>query len=236
MSLSSSVPAFRSLNALSYQVVRRSKKYCPKQHRRREWSWLPVALLVLLAVFAGMASCTTRVYPPMNVADPATVYLLDHGRTPSLVLPTQRGTYVRFAYGDWDYYALRRNDLWHGIAALFWPTQGTLARREVPAEPDDDLEALLGRMNIHPQHVYPLQVERANAIQLHQWLDEVFESNRETMIVNKAYSLEFVHHSRSYTAFYNSNHALADWLRHLGCEVRGPAFTSKWKVVRDEAE
>jgi hypothetical protein len=39
-----------------------------------------------------------------------------------------------------------------------------------------------------------------------------------------------VHHPQRYTWFWNSNHQTAAWLEEPGCEVRGAAFASRWRV------
>lgn len=184
--------------------------------------------LLFTAACASLTSCTTTILPPRDPADPVSVFLLDHGRTPSLVVPAQPNTIVRYAYGDWDYYALRKNDLWHGIVALLWPTQGALGRMELTAPAQRD--AVRRGVLVASEHIYELRVAREQADQLRAKLDGVFQSNRESLITNEPYGLNFVHHPKRYTYFYNSNHAVSDWLRQLGCEVKGPTFNSKWRV------
>jgi hypothetical protein len=66
---------------------------------------------------------------------------------------------------------------------------------------------------------------------LHAELERTFADHTDTALFNDAYHLTFVHHPRSYTYFYNSNHMVADWLRELGCQVRGPAYHSRWNVA-----
>ena len=60
---------------------------------------------------ATLTGCVTVVRPPAAPADPVEVYLLDHGRTPSLVLPGGDGGSTRWAYGDWRWYALGEHGL-----------------------------------------------------------------------------------------------------------------------------
>lgn len=193
--------------------------------------WMGLTVLVAFGAAAiALTSCTTTVIPPPSPRQPVTVHLVDHGRTPSLVLPGEGNTLVRYAYGDWNYYALRKNDIWHGIAALFWPTRGALGRKTI--EHTDSMAIMLDRFEIQPEHVLSIEGEREKAERLRQRLDESFEAKGDTKIVNEPYALDFVHHSRRYTGFYNSNHAVANWLRELGCEVRGPAMVSKWKIAK----
>src|SRR5687768_11373806 len=85
---------------------------------------------IALAVLAfELSGCTTTIIPPPSPQHPTTVFLLDHGRTPSLVLPTDDGQMTRYAYGDWTWYALAKTGVWEGFAALFLPTQGALGRK-----------------------------------------------------------------------------------------------------------
>jgi hypothetical protein len=46
-----------------------------------------------------------------------------------------------------------------------------------------------------------------------------------------SYHGKIVHHPRAYTAFWNSNHAVASWLRELGITTRGPSFGANWRVA-----
>jgi hypothetical protein len=61
-------------------------------------------------------------------------------------------------------------------------------------------------------------------------LDSIFDANQESLIYNRGYDLEFVRYPRHYTIFRNSNWMVVDWLRQLGCQVRGLLLLSKWKV------
>jgi hypothetical protein len=97
---------------------------------------LACALFILFAI--APMGCTTKVIPPANLAEPRKVFLLDHGRTPSLVLTTDDGTMVRYVYGDWRFYALMETGPLSAVAAVLWPTRGTLGRDEMagPATPE----------------------------------------------------------------------------------------------------
>lgn len=135
---------------------------------------------------------------------------------------------IRYAYGDWNWYALGRTNLLRGIAALFWPTQGTLGRAELAGPVS--IENVRQRVVVEIEHLYPLYVERADVDHLRTRLDQIYYENQATEVVNPAQGLHFVHHPRRYTYFWNSNHAVASWLGELGCEIHGPAFDSRWEV------
>ncbi|MEX0744387.1 MAG: hypothetical protein WD118_02190, partial [Phycisphaeraceae bacterium] len=104
---------------------------------------LLIALLVVL-LLVWPVGCTTVVTPPGGLVDPVAVYVIDHGHTPSLVLPAPGGGMTRYVYGDWRYYALIQDDTLTGLRALCWPTQGTLGRAAMhgPPHPDVALDQL----------------------------------------------------------------------------------------------
>lgn len=193
-----------------------------------------LVLLLFIATMTGLTSCTTTIVPPAQPVDPVTVFLLDHGRTPSLVVPADSGTIVRYAYGDWDYYALRKNDFGHGLAALVGISQGALGRKELSAK--SELEAVRSAVVVGSEHIYELHVERERADALRAKLDDIFEANRASLVINEPYDFEFVHHPKRYSYFYNSNHAVADWLRELGCNVKGPTFSSNWRLKQHASQ
>jgi len=89
---------------------------------------LNVAMLSMVVCTA--TSCTYSILVPQTLTEPTTVYLIDHGRTSSLVLPNLEGSYTRYAYGDHRWYALDDTGIWQGFAALFWPTPGALGRQD----------------------------------------------------------------------------------------------------------
>jgi hypothetical protein len=158
------------------------------------------------------------------------VLLLDHGRTASLILPDETGSAIRWAYGDWNYYALRRTSLWDGAAALFWPTQGALGRMELGGPVEiESVRLRLGRIGF--DHAHLLRVERSAAARLHLQLTGLYEANAATEVRTPSVGLHFVHHPIRYTWFHNSNHVTAAWLRRLGCRVSGPTARSNWRVA-----
>lgn len=95
-----------------------------------------LAVVAFMAFMVLAAGCSTTVIPPESTIEPVTVFLLDHGRTPSLILPSADSNMTRYVYGDWNWYALRNTGPIDGLRALFWPSQGTLGRRDFPGPPD----------------------------------------------------------------------------------------------------
>lgn len=197
------------------------------RHRclRRQWVRMRVLVVAALTLAAG---CSTTVVPPASPSEPVSVFLLDHGRTPSLVLPTPDGNMTRYVYGDWNWYALRNTGPIDGLRALFWPTQGTLGRRDLRGPPHADI--LHERVRVDTiDGLFLVTVARADVERLRSRLDAEHRAGAEVALV-EALDLQFVPHPRRYSYFHNSNHAVAGWLRELGCETQGLAFHSRWRV------
>jgi hypothetical protein len=182
------------------------------------------ALLVVAALTAG---CTTTVVPPAEIDDPVTVVLLDFGRTPGLALPGESDA-VYYVYGDWNFYALRNTGAWDGLRALLWPTQGTLGRRRFDAPLDSP--ATLAALRERAHATYPILVSRRRALALRERLDRQFAAAIDSRVFTESLGREFVRYPTPYTGWHNSNHQVRDWLRELGCETRGMAFLSEWRV------
>jgi hypothetical protein len=189
----------------------------------------PPALLALALALGAAGGCTTTLVPPAQVRDPVSIFLLDHGRTPSLVLPAGDGGMVRYAYGDWNWYALRQTGPGDALAALFWPTRGALGRRQLAGPAD--ARSIRRQLNADLEHIHEILVERTHAQRLRENLDRIYQQRLETKVITESVGLAFVHHPRRYTALHNSNHAAARWLRYLGVQTRGMVGFSSWRVA-----
>ena len=75
-----------------------------------------------------------------------------------------------------------------------------------------------------------VRVARSSVIEFERNMERLYQSRSDTAVVNVPYGMNFVQHPRPYTYFWNSNHAVASWLRELGCQTRGLAFHSIWHV------
>jgi len=177
------------------------------------------------------AACTTTIIPPdpKMVREPVEVILLTQGYHSSLVLPAN-GQVVRYAYGDWAWYARQQYDPLTMVAALLLPSQATLGRSVMPGPLDAD--HLQDSFTVAFDRSWIITVERSRVQALRDHLDELHRRHGDTAIDNEAWGLTFVHHPCAYSYFHNSNHAVAHWLSELGCTVRGPAFTASWVVNR----
>jgi hypothetical protein len=187
----------------------------------------PGRRLLVACALPFLAACTTVVLPPATPADPVEVWLLDHGRTPSLVLPVGGGM-VRYAYGDWRWYALEEKTSGRGVAALLWPTQGALGREALPGPPS--AAAVRAGVRVEIEQVHALRVERAALAALAARLDELFRRELDTLVASEESGLSFVHHPVPYTFLHSSNRVAAAWLREAGCRVRGTALLSRWRI------
>ena len=183
--------------------------------------------LVAAAAMAAVG-CSSTVIPPALEDEGVNILLLDHGRHSSLVLPrSDGGGSVRYAYGDWRWYAENRTDLLTGAAALFLPTRAGLGRQEVEGEPDwpalrDELPA------VEAAHV--LSVDPARVEDLLLELERIFSREPGQSLYNARYRLTFTEHPDAYWLLNQSNAVVADWLEALGCEVRGRSLAADWRV------
>jgi hypothetical protein len=184
-------------------------------------SWL------LLLVSVLITGCAGRVMQPAVLLEPVTVYLIDHGRHSSLVLPRDDGI-VRYAYGEWEWYVKNRRGALAGMSAILWPTRGALGRKVVPGA---DIPPF-------PEHIAPEGVEEVHALQaeatlvrqLRRELDGFFEEGRADLIHHPFYDLDFVPYPKTYWFGHQSNLVTAEWLRQLGFTVTGVVWLSDWRI------
>lgn len=153
---------------------------------------------------------------------------MDHGCHASLVLPNGAGG-VRYAYGDWTWFAEGRTGFLQGVAALMWPTRAALGRQELVGW--DTPEALRSQITEGFLSLYILEVPRDAALDLADRLDRIYVAGQDQAVTNPTLSLTFVPHPDSYWALHNSNVVMAEWLKALGVRVRGTALLSRWEVV-----
>ena len=180
---------------------------------------------LLLALFIG--GCTTTIIPPPTPANPATVYVTDYGRHSSLLLPESGSNdrYVEYAFGDWDWFAEGHKISSSGVHALFFSKDSALGRRELTLPHDENLAGF-----IHTKQVEELTVPRERANALREELDAIHQAHIDTKVFNQKTQLWFVKYSGGYGLCHNCNHATADWLRQLGCTIRGTAMCSRFRV------
>jgi hypothetical protein len=192
--------------------------------RRLRQFIFPLCLLVIGLLWTA---CVTTIVPPHAPRNPTTVCLVDYGRHASLVLPNN-GAAVEYEYGEWKWFALGQTQSWRFASVLFWPTQGTLARRHLPHPPEP------ARWQHVAQEVLSIEVSSNDVARLREKLLARYEANLHSEIFNREYQLAFVKDPANYTAFHNCNHELAGWLKELGCTIRGRAIFARFKLARPE--
>jgi hypothetical protein len=181
----------------------------------------------LIGLFLVSALSPTVLIPPRDLSDPRQVFLIDHGTHTSIAVETNQETFIRYAYGDKNYYALRNTDLSSGARALLMPTDAVLARAELAITPS--VEGVIDGLPVVVQKVYPLQVEGSKADQLISSLDEIFAEGKENLIEVPAYGLDFVPHPDDYSWVNNSSTMIASWMRQMEITTIGWGLLAYWR-------
>ncbi|MBE9167218.1 DUF2459 domain-containing protein [Pleurocapsales cyanobacterium LEGE 06147] len=176
-----------------------------------------LSISALVVVVFVLAYSPTWIVPPTAPIAPITVYVTDYGYHGRLVLPSRQGGLVQYAYGDWDYFALERQNWNKAIAALLIPTQGTLGRRRI--KDFAELRQILGPD--WQDILLSFEVATSKAFHLEESLDVRFDRNIDTRVFNPHNGLTFVKDEWDYTLLHNSNHELVEWLEDLDCRVKG---------------
>lgn len=176
-----------------------------------------------------LSGCTSvQVIPPTELDAPVPVFLLDHGRHTSLIVPAQEGIMMRYAYGDRRYYAYASANLSTGFSALFRNTPAVLGRKVLtgPAE----VGYIRSVVQVHIERILVVHVERQKVNLLLQTLETLF-AQHEVIAYRWDIDLEFSAHPVPYSLTHNSNRAIADWLKILGCEIQGRPILSNWHIL-----
>lgn len=193
-------------------------------------SWRRRRAALAAAALLCLPGCGATIYPPHPVAEPAQVAVLDHGWHSSLILETPGGM-LRYSYGDWSWYALRRTGPAEGIAALLWPTQAALGRRQLPGPFSP--AAIAREVRVAFEDAIYLTVDTQAVHRLVTRLDRIYHENSAALVYNEPYDLWFVPHPDPYSISRNSNRVVADWLEQLGCRVEGTTLFDIWQLSVD---
>ena len=183
-------------------------------------------IVLLLATLGG--GCAAKVIPPMHPASPVAVYVTDYGRHSSLLLPTNDGHLIEYAYGDWDYYALSKYRWYIGATALFYSDASGLGRRILPYPQDEEALCKL----LCSKRVLKLQIDQRKVFELLNDLDDRYHKHIDSLVYNKDQALYFVRDDSHYSVFHTCNQATADWLIRLGCTVEGWPILSNFELAQ----
>ncbi len=177
---------------------------------------LPGLLGMLLAtvVVLGHSGCTSTIEPPSDPRDPVTVFLRKEARHKALLLPGEIGGFVEYGFGDYDWYALRKDRWYHAFDTVLWPTKGTLGRKSLAAIDVAGLQA-----HYPYSTLFPIVVGGDEATRLRRRLAEQYADHGDGEIYNHTYDLFFVEHDDRFWFLHNCHDAMAAWLRELGCSV-----------------
>jgi hypothetical protein len=154
------------------------------------------------------------------------VFVTDYSRHSSILLPTPQGYYVEYAFGDFQWFALSQTQSSNGVHAMLWSDGSTLGRRQLTL-PDDPLEVAAAT---DAEKVIRFKAPRAKVDALRNELDAAYFARHDTITYNPASSMWFVRSREPYNALHNCNHLTARWLRQLGCQIRGTAMFSKFRI------
>lgn len=191
---------------------------------------LPPPLLLLLLVAcacAGGGCVTTTIVPPPPSGDDVPVFVTDYGRHSSVILPAKEGHWVEYAFGDFNWFALSKTRQTDAARAMLWSAGSTLGRRQL--ELADDPAAVAAET--WAAKVIRFEAPRDKVHALIDRLDTDFFARHDTVTFNPASSMWFVRSREPYHALHNCNHLTARWLRALGCDIRGTAAFSKFRVA-----
>lgn len=182
---------------------------------------LPAVVCCCLAalVAGGSGGCTT-VTPPKNPKDPVAVYLCDYGVHSSLLLPTGRGEFVEYAWGDWGYSSKHSVGPHDALGALFLSGGSALGRRyhlSLQGQPPP----VVNNGPDQVAKVVPIEAARDKVAGLVQELDERYRAGEGEPRYNPVNGMTYVRDSRHYSIFYNCNHLTKWCLWKLDCEVGG---------------
>ena len=73
-------------------------------------------------------------------------------------------------------------------------------------------------------------VASEDVLSLSARLEAQFEEHLESVKYQPLYDLDFVPSEKAFHLFHNCNKAVANWLRELGCDVRGAAVFASFVV------
>jgi hypothetical protein len=192
---------------------------------------MPAALWATLLTLALSVAggCSMTLVPPdlASLENPTEVHIVSHGVHSNLVLPRDEGNLGEYAFGEWEWFAMERNQWYRSFGALFIPSESALSRRLWP-----DADTLKSTWT-GSEPILTFKVERQNALALSRELDAMIEAglaesatNSEDQpaqpqtVVNRDDTI-FVRREERYRLGNNCNHVLARWLEALNVRVIG---------------
>lgn len=197
---------------------------------KRRWL-MTVTVALLGVVILAWITVPATIIPPAAPLNPVTVYVVESGLHAHLVLPL-RDRWIQYEFGDWNYYALNRHGILHGLMALMVPTPGALGRRDIV-----DFDRSRQRWAQAGYQVLGFEVSAAEAVQLGRSLHHRFEQRaleQQRIVHNAQLGLNLVQDDQAYSLLHNSNHELAEWLEALNCEIERLFLWSAFRLAEPD--
>ena len=195
--------------------------------RRRGLSWESAACALFWLIVPG---CAWRVVPA-EVRDGVPVILSQYEWHTRLALPDGTAAFYEYGFGEWNFYGLEKEGFFSGLRAISGLGKGALSRRKLPYTLSESEFARAAGSNRSVR----LDVERERAEGLRGELERRWQSNASSRVVRSWDGIPVSRDRAAYHLLANSNHVVAEWLRRLGCRVRGNTLTSRFEVVTGSA-
>jgi hypothetical protein len=184
-------------------------------------------VLIVACAFASGGCVTTTIHPPPPSGDDVPIFVTDYGRHSSVILPAKEGHYNEYAFGDFRWFALSQTRGSDAARAMLWSAGSTLGRRQLELKYDDPAAVA---SDTTAWKVIRLEAPRGKVQSLIDRLDADYFARHDTVTYNPSSAMWFVRSREPYNALHNCNHLTARWLRQLGCDVRGCATFSKFRL------
>ena len=187
-----------------------------------------IAIALCTAIITFNTACTVTVIPPVNPLHPTVVYLCDYGVHSSLLLPVAPGRYVEYLYGDWDWAALCKTGWLNALHAIFWSNQAALGRRYLDRPAGETMPIPPG----NPKSETPITVNDEGCQNVLIEMAARWENDRVVHSDSPAVVTDFwyVKDDQHYNWLHDCNLSTADLLKEMGCQIRGYAIWSDFKI------
>lgn len=202
--------------------------------KSRVFRWaVRIGALAMLAVgtVVWANGCEHRVLAPVADTPTTRVLLVDYaGQHCSIVFPRPGGAAVEYSYGEWEWFAYGRCDLWRAPLIMTLPSRGTLGKREFNG-PHGMYE--FARVTTEPGwNIMPLDVPTDRVNEVLAGIDRLYGKLRENgEVYHQPYETYFVLQDNNYWMFNNCHHVTASWLREMGCHLERTGILEGWQVV-----
>lgn len=194
--------------------------------------------LVLSLVVLALQACGSTIRAPEEVADPASVFLLDHGIHSSVLFPRDSGDVIAFCFSSYDFAAKDNDGALNGPLVLLASSEGTLGRR-VFACPDPTPSSItrafmIGETYYRIDSCHEIVVEHAARERVLSDLESIWTSEQASRVDNAKRRFSFVRVPARYGLFHTCNHASVQLLREMGCGVSGIGIAADFDVRTPE--